>query len=87
MQYTRANSRNDGKVKCIYCYDTLQQGKAAINCDICKNWVCLTCSKISKTLYTELSKQEKELEWRCRICKTTLHDLQSIGAALTELKE
>ena len=62
--------------------------RPALRCDICKNWICLRCTKLPKSLYLEMVKcDENEIDWSCRVCKTTKSDLKSIGATLTELKK
>ena len=41
-----------------------------------------------KSLYLEMVKcDENEIDWSCRVCKTTKSDLKSIGATLTELEK
>jgi len=85
---TRLSSKSDAsdKVNCIFCGETIDKKKPAIRCDICVNWVCFTCSNLSKVLYAEISKaEESDIEWMCRVCKGTKTDLRSINDTLKDL--
>lgn len=84
---TRLASKSDtDKEPCIFCNEIIDLNKKGIRCDICANWVCFACSNLSKYMYTEISKaSEAEVEWKCKICKTTKSDLKSIRDTLKEL--
>ena len=84
----RTGSRSTAGAKCVFCEIRIDKDKPALQCDNCINWVCLECSKVSKVLYTELVKcaDNDDIDWSCRVCKTTKSDLKSISAALVDLK-
>ena len=85
---TRTGSKSTtGSTKCIFCDTKIDKDKRALQCDNCRNWVCLECSKIPEALYTELVKcTDNDIDWSCRVCKSMKADLKNISAALVDLK-
>ena len=93
---TRTGSKNRKqstitiKVRCVFCNGSIDDSKPAIECDNCSNWICLPCSKLSKTMYTELMKCNQDsdfaIDWSCRVCRSTKSDLKGISSTLQELK-
>lgn len=78
------------KTKCIFCDTAIDTNTLALQCDNCRNWVCLPCTKMPLTMYTELNKCEDNdlaLDWSCRTCRTTKADLKGIQKTLLELKK
>ena len=52
---------------CPICDVTIGKSDKALNCDICKQWICFGCSGLSPTLYKALEK-EKNFSWACKDC-------------------
>lgn len=46
------------------CLDT----HMAVSCDYCDNWYHIGCVKMSKTMYSELTKCTDALQWKCPDC-------------------
>ena len=93
-EFTRNKKQRSGsksstqKYNCIVCQTLIDEDKPALKCDVCDNWVCLPCTKLSKTLYLELmSSGDSGIDWLCRVCKTTKSDLKSINTTLLEMKK
>ena len=85
----RSNSKSSAqRVNCIVCQSVIDEDKPALKCYVCDNWVCLPCTKLSKTLYQELmTSADSGIDWLCRVCKSTKSDLKSINTTLLEMKK
>ncbi|KAL4219414.1 hypothetical protein ACF0H5_021994 [Mactra antiquata] len=87
---TRAGSKSSATSKdlCTICSVVIGNDTLALNCDHCKLWVCLNCSKMPKSSYQELVKCDKSfsMDWLCKVCKSNKSDLRSISCTLSDLK-
>lgn len=66
--------------KCKVCQTQTVNKEAdkAIECDICKEWVCFSCSGISEEIYNLSSKTECNLDFICKPCKEELPRIREI---------
>ena len=77
-------SPRKGKDICAACDESLDEESSAMNCDICKQWLCIDCLEISKPEYNLLTKMTRRLgcEWKCPVCKGNAHS----GASAAEIQ-
>lgn len=50
----------------------------AIECDICKEWVCFSCSEVNEAIYNLSSTTECNLDFICKPCKEELPRIREI---------
>ena len=78
----RKNRKNDRDV-CPQCSEKVNDEECGMECDDCKFWYHLKCSKISKATYELLNKND-DLQWRCIKCKK---EFEMMKSRMEELKE
>ena len=90
---TSKKKENGDVVKCLFCPAVISHNTHALNCDICKHWICLSCSKVSQSMYKEITKKDKEFTgnsdfcWSCVSCRSMMPDLKVINSNLLDLKK
>lgn len=50
----------------------------AVECDICRKWICFTCSGISREVYTFATEKEISIDYICKPCKIELPQIREI---------
>lgn len=69
--------------KCVTCNNRLGDLKA-INCQLCTEWVCLPCSKISNDLYQFCEDNNEAMAFLCQDCKLEIPALREIKSIRTK---
>jgi hypothetical protein len=87
----RKRQRSDsGTVPCMLCKAKIEENSRALQCDVCENWACLLCSKVSVAMYEALNTDdtdETNFVWMCGCCKAGLPHLMKISRTLEEVKQ
>ena len=90
---TAKNKENGDSVKCLFCPAAISTNTHALNCDICKHWICLSCSKVSQSMYKEITRKDEDIvgnsdfSWSCVGCRNMIPDLKVINSNLLDLKK
>ena len=63
--------------KCVTCKQRLGDGKS-INCQLCIEWVCLPCAKISEELYNFCEDNDEAMAFLCQDCKLEIPELREM---------
>ena len=66
---------------CLSCKKDLDRGTKSIECDICKNWICLDCSNIRPNQYDILASLDG-FSYTCYDCKLIKINLNSLNEKL-----
>ena len=85
---TKKRFRQDSSDPEAYCQKCDKLTKDNIMCQGCKLDYCLTCAKMSPTLYECLVQGEMEgFCWCCRSCKATMPSLDNITGLLKDMQK
>ena len=57
---------------------TNQPKDEAVECDICLDWICYTCSGVSRELYDLATDEESSIDYICKSCKETLPQIREL---------
>ena len=80
----------DPKAECKDCEETISDDDPAIECDICKTFVCLECTELSSEVYNYLVEQEVDVPYICNSCKQQIpkvRELMGLEAKYKQLQE
>ena len=83
MVYTRKKATKAKKVEkkppdkipvtdpcdCKDCENTITEDDPAIECDICKSFICLPCTEMDADVYNYLVEKEADVPYICKSCK------------------
>ena len=80
----------DPKAECKDCEETISDDDPAIECDICKTFVCLECTELSSEVNNYLVEQEVDVPYICNSCKQQIpkvRELLGLEAKYKQLQE
>ena len=50
----------------------------AVECDVCRNWICFPCSGVSREVYKFATEKETTIDYICKPCKVELPQIREI---------
>lgn len=72
--------------KCVSCLcDLNDEDSKCISCDICKDWECIECGKVSPEQY-DILMQITNLTWVCNKCKPTMETMSKFAEKLNKFE-
>ena len=83
----KASSLKDTQEQCKICSEKPNRGQPIAQCDVCQNWICLTCADISGKLYEYIADNNIIYNYICQICKEELPQIRDLMQMKEKLKK
>mgnify|MGYP006185620235 CR=1 FL=1 len=80
--YQNQNEETSEEKKCKVCNEntTNQPTDEAVECDVCLQWICFTCSGVLREVYNLANEKETTVDYICKPCKEELPQIREIVA-------
>lgn len=83
----RSASTDKNAVECKECDNSIREDDPAMECDICKTFVCLDCTKLPAEVYNYLVDHEVDVPFICKPCKTEIPKVRELMGLRNKYKE
>lgn len=79
-QNQKEDTSDNKKIKCKVCDEktTNQPSDEAVECDVCLQWICFTCSGVPREVYNLANEKETTIDYICKPCKEKLPQIREI---------
>ena len=84
----RKRTKKNDTVKCKDCnIDITDEATKAMECEICKEYICLKCTGLSEQVYNYLMENNVEIPFICKTCKEEIPKVRELMGLKTKYNE
>ena len=83
------NEETSEEKKCKVCNEktTNQPADEAVECDVCLQWICYTCSGVHREVYNLATENQTTVDYICKPCKEELPQIREMVAMKKRQKQ
>ena len=74
----RDRTKKKEPAKCKECEDPISADDRALDCDVCKEFICLNCTELDDEVYTYLMEKEVDVPFMCKPCKSDIPKIREL---------
>ena len=70
--------KKDTATKCKECEAGISEEDRALDCDVCKEFICLDCTGLGDEVYTYLMEKDVDVPFLCKPCKSDIPKIREL---------